>query len=124
MGVDASSITAYGIFWENCGLKETYDKSDKLFLYEDMELSYNYKVMEDKGFIIRVEPYDCDWTFIGVEFLADTPEETIENLKHVKEKWEELYNDLLRAIPEERVQLKERVKKLNSPSIVSEAFFS
>lgn len=125
MSVDASCIVAYGVFWENCSdIKETYKESDKLFTYKDMELSYDYKVMEDKGFIVRTEPYCGDWTFLGVEFIADTPEETIENLKHVKEKWEELYKDLLEAIPDDKVELKERVKKLNNPSIVSEAFFS
>ena len=124
MGVDCSSIVAYGDFLEGINFEEGYSKNNELFfINESGTLCYDYAVVDKNGYMIKIEPYSCAWVFIGVPFLEKTPEETIEALKTVKGKWNTLIKALKEAIPEEETFLLEKINKLK-PAIVSESYFS
>ena len=99
MGVDCSSIVAYGDFLEGIEIIEDESKDNKLFFIDELgRFCYDYEVADKNGYMIKIEPYSCDWIFIGVSFLKETPEETIEALKVVKEKWEKLIKELKEAV--------------------------
>lgn len=124
MGVDVSSFVAYGDFLENISLIEDESKDNKIFFIDELgRLCFDYGTADMGGFSIIQEPYGLEWTFIGVPFLASTPEETIENLKTVKDKWEELIKELKEASLNCSEPIKEKINNLK-PTIVEEAYFS
>lgn len=124
MGVDCSSIVAYGDFLEGIEIIEDESKDDKLFFIDELDrLCYDYEVADTNEYIIIVEPYSMSWIFIGVPFLKETPEETIEALKVVKEKWEKLIKELKEAVVNKDDFIKEKIDNLK-PSIVEESYFS
>ena len=57
------------------------------------------------------------------EEIKETPEETIEALKVVKEKWEKLIKELKEAVVNKDDFIKEKIDNLK-PSIVEESYFS
>lgn len=126
VSVDANCIVAYGCFLNNVEIREDYsdDENNKVFFIDkEGVLCYNYDIADEKGFYIRVEPYSCAWTFIGIPFLKNTPEDTIEALKIVKEKWNELIKELKEAIPNGETYLPDIINKLE-PKIVEEPYYS
>lgn len=126
MGVDARDLVGYGIFVAgNLFHYEDVEDGDKPFIWdsEEKELNYNYDITDEKGYMIVIEPYGGDWTFIGIDFLSRDVDKTIENLKQVKEKWSNLMAELLSAIPEEEKELREKIIK-EEPQIIEEAYFS
>lgn len=124
MGVDCSSIVAYGDFLEGIEIIEDESKDNKLFFIDELDrLCYDYGIADTNEYIIRVEPYSMSWIFIGVPFLKETPEETIEALKVVKEKWEKLIKELKEAVVNKDDFIKEKIDNLK-PSIVEESYFS
>ena len=124
MGIDCSSIVAYGDFLEGIEIFEDESKDGRLFFMNELDgLCYDYKVADNNEYIIKVEPYSMSWIFIGVSFLKKTPEETIEALKVVKEKWEKLIKELKEAVVNKDDFIKERIDNLK-PAIVEEAYFS
>ena len=124
MGVDCSSIVAYGDFLEGIEIIEDESKDGRLFFIDELDrLCYDYKVADTNEYIIRVEPYSMSWIFIGVSFLKETPEETIEALKVVKEKWEKLIKELKEAVVNKDDFIKEKIDNLK-PAIVEESYFS
>lgn len=123
MGVDCSCIIAYGDFLEGVQILEDESKDGRLFFIDELDrLCYDYVVADNSGYVVKIEPYTTDWVFIGVSFLEKTPEETIEALKTVKDKWERIIKELKEATDDNEF-LKEKVNSLN-PSIVGEAYFS
>lgn len=123
MGVDCSCIVAYGDFLEDIEIIEDESKDDKLFFIDELNrLCYDYEVADNNGYKIVVEPYSMSWIFIGVSFLEGTPEETIEALKVVKEKWEKLIKELKEVVKDNEF-FKEKVNNLK-PSIVEEPYYS
>ena len=124
MGVDCSSIVAYGDFLEGIEIIEDESKDNKLFFIDELDrLCYDYGLADNNGYKIEVEPYSMSWIFIGVSFLKETPEETIEALKVVKEKWEKLIKELKEAVVNKDDFIKEKIDNLK-PSIVEESYFS
>ena len=124
MGVDCSSIVAYGDFLEGIEIIEDESKDNKLFFIDELDrLCYDYGIADNNGYKIVVEPYSMSWIFIGVSFLKETPEETIEALKVVKEKWEKLIKELKEAVVNKDDFIKEKIDNLK-PSIVEESYFS
>lgn len=124
MGVDCSSIVAYGDFLEGIEIIEDESKDNKLFFIDELDrLCYDYETADNNGYKIVVEPYSMSWIFIGVPFLKETPEETIEALKVVKEKWEKLIKELKEAVVNKDDFIKEKIDNLK-PSIVEESYFS
>ena len=126
MSVDANCIVAYGCFLKNIEIREDYPDNENnkvFFIDKEGVLCYDYDIADEKGFYIRMEPYNCAWTFIGVPFLKKTPEGTIEALKTVKEKWNELIKDLKEVIPEGESYLPDMINKLE-PEIVKKPFYS
>lgn len=125
MGVDCASFVAYGDFLNDIEiLEECPDDNIKLFfLNEDGELCYDSDVADSRDFTIILEPYSNDWFFIGVSFLGETPEDTIENLKNVNNRWEELIKELKEVIPEEETYLFEKINKLK-PEIINYSYYS
>ena len=124
MGVDCSSIVAYGDFLEGIEIIEDESKDNKLFFIDELDrLCYDYGVADTNGYEIVVEPYSMSWIFIGVSFLKETPEETIEALKTVKDKWEKLIKELKEAVINKDDFIKEKIDNLK-PAIVEEAYFS
>ena len=124
MGVDASALVGYGIFINGSLFHyEDAEDGDKPFIWdsEEKELNYNYEVADEKGYMIVIEPYGSNWTFIGIDFLSRDVDKTIENLKQVKEKWNNLIAELLSVIPEK--ELREKITK-EEPQIIEEAYFS
>ena len=117
MGVDCSSIVAYGDFLENVEFIEDESKDGKLFFRDELgRLCYDWEVADKSGVTIEIEPYGNDWVFIGIRFLEKTPEETIEALKTVKEKWAKVIESLKEVSPE--------LADLLEPAIVEDAYFS
>ena len=124
MGVDCSSIVAYGDFLEGIEIIEDESKDNKLFFIDELDrLCYDYGIADTSEYIIKVEPYSMNWIFIGVSFLKETPEETIEALKTVKDKWEKLIKELKEAVINRDDFIKEKIDNLK-PAIVEEAYFS
>ena len=121
MGLDVSSFVAYGDFLEVVLILDDESKDDKLFFTDELgRLCYDYEVADERGITIINEPYDLDWLFIGVPFLGKTPEETIENLKTVKDKWEELIKELKEASLNCEESIKKKINELE-PAIVEES---
>ena len=126
MGVDANELVGYGIFVTGRLFHyEDVEDGDKPFTWnsEEKELNYNYDITDEKDYMIVTEPYGGDWTFIGINFLSRDVDKTIENLKQVKEKWNNLITELLSVIPEEEKELREKITK-EEPQIVEEAYYS
>ena len=124
MGVDCSSIVAYGDFLEGIEIIEDESKDGRLFFIDELDrLCYDYEIADNNGYEIVVEPYSMIWIFIGVSFLKETPEETIEALKVVKEKWEKLIKELKEAVINKDDFIKEKIDNLK-PAIVEESYFS
>lgn len=124
MGVDCSSIVAYGDFLEGIEIIEDESKDNKLFFIDELDrLCYDYGIVDTSEYIIRIDPYSMSWIFIGVSFLKETPEETIEALKTVKDKWEKLIKELKEAVINKDDFIKEKIDNLK-PAIVEEAYFS
>lgn len=123
MGVDCNCIVAYGDFLEDIEIIEDESKDDKLFFIDELNrLCYDYEIADNNEYKIVVEPYSMSWIFIGVSFLKGTPEETIEALKVVKEKWEKLIKELKEVVKDNEF-FKEKVNNLK-PSIVEEPYYS
>lgn len=123
MGLDCSCIVAYGDFLDRIEIIEDESKDGRLFFIDELgRLCYDYEVAYNNRYIVRIEPYTTDWVFIGVPFLEKTPEETIEALKTVKDKWEKLIKEL-KEVTDDNEFLKEKISKLK-PFIVNEAYFS
>ena len=124
MGVDADELVGYGIVVDG-SLFEYEDCSDdnNPFCWKEGLLNYDYDKADEKGYHIRIEPYGRDWTYLGIDFLDRDVDKTIENLKSVKEKWSNLLSDLLKAIPEEEKELREKILK-EEPQIIEMAFYS
>ena len=117
MGVDCSSIVAYGDFLENVELIEDESKDGKLFFKDELDrLCYDWEAAEKLNVKVITEPYSGNWVFIGIQFLEKTPEETIEALKTVKEKWAKVMEELKEVSPE--------LADLLEPAIVEDAYFS
>ena len=124
MGVDVSSFVAYGDFLDDVSLIEDESKDNKIFFIDELgRLCFDYGTADIRGISIIQESYSLEWTFIGIPFLASTPEETIENLKTVKDKWEELIKELKEASLNCEETVKEKINNLK-PTIVEEAYFS
>ena len=82
-----------------------------------------YDKADEKGIQIIIEPYNGNWTYIGVPFLNKDIDKTIENLKTVKEKFEEAFKELMDTIPESEVSLRETLNK-EIPQIIEESYYS
>lgn len=118
MGVDCSSIVAYGDFLEDVEFIEDESKDGKLFFRDELDrICFDYDKADELGLKIVQEPYNLSWVFIGVPFLEKTPEETIEALKTVREKWNLVIDNLKEVLSEEIINKLE-------PAIVEEAYFS
>jgi len=128
MSVDADSFVGYGIIVNGSLFNyEDVENGDKIFSWssneDDYGLNYNYGKADEKGIQIIIEPYSGDWTYIGVPFLNKDIDKTIENLKTVKEKFEEAFKELMDTIPESEVSLRETLNK-EIPQIIEEAYYS
>lgn len=91
MGVDVSSFCIYGFELDEDDMRIQEDWEDRKEVYIDEEENIKYipqKIINKYNIEINSDGYN-DYQAIGVSFLSDTIEETIENLKHVKEKLQE-----------------------------------
>ena len=128
MSVDADSFVGYGIIVNGSLFNyEDVENGDKIFSWssseDDYGLNYNYDKADEKGIQIIIEPYSGCWTYIGAPFLNKDIDKTIENLKTVKEKFEEAFKELMDTIPETEVSLRETLNK-EIPQIIEEAYYS
>ena len=128
MSVDANSFVGYGILVDGSLFHyEDYENGDKMFSWSTDEdsygLNYNYEMTDKIDGYIRVEPYDSDWTFIGIKFLSKDVDKTIGNLKTVKERFDKMYKELMDTIPETEVSLRETLNK-EKPEIIEMAYYS
>lgn len=107
MGVDYSAYALYGI-----KLNEAHWFMTEEQYGEDIE--GNYKVIEsysdyipketilvisDKivnkyGLDIVYDQYSYNWQILGLYFLKDSPQETIDRLQEIERKWKNLLRDL------------------------------
>lgn len=88
MSVDVSSFCIYGFELDEDDMYIQEDWRDRKEVYIDEEESVKYipqKILNKYNIEINSNGYDS-YQAIGVNFLGDTIEETIENLKYVKEK--------------------------------------
>ena len=105
---------------------EDYENGDRMFSWssdEDYGLSYNYEITDNTDVLIKMEPYASDWTFVGIKFLDKDIDKTIENLKITKEKFDEMYKELLETIPETEISLREKLQKA-IPQIIEMSYYS
>lgn len=128
MGVDADELVGYGIVVDgNIFNYSDFENGDNIFSWSTDEnsygLNYNYDKADEKGVKVKIEPYGGDWTYIGIDFLERDVDKTIENLKQVKEKWNNLITELLSVIPEEEKELRNKITK-EEPQIIEMAYYS
>lgn len=124
MSVDVDYFVGYGTIIRGSIFKyEDVENGDKIFSWDGEGLNFNYEKADEKGVCIITEPYDSDWTYIGIPFLDKDVNKTIENLKTVKARFKEVLKELLDTIPETEVALIEQICK-NKPRITSDAYYS
>ena len=124
MGVDADELVGYGIVLEGSLFEyEDCSNENNPFCWKEGSLNYDYSKAKEKGYHIVIEPYSGSWTYLGIDFLDKDVDKTIENLKYVKVQWNNLITDLLKVIPEEEKELREKISK-EKPQIIEMAFYS
>lgn len=124
MSVDANFFVGYGTIIGGSIFKyEDVENGDKIFSWDGEGLNFNYEKADEKGVCIITEPYNSEWTYIGIPFLNKDVNKTIENLKTVKARFKEVLKELLDTIPETEVALIEHICK-NKPRITSHAYYS
>lgn len=128
MGVNIRSFVGYGILVDgSLFCYEDYENGDKIFSWssneDDYGLNFNYEKADEKGVCIITESYSGCWTYVGIPFLNEDVNKTIENLKTVKERFDIIYKELMETIPETEVSLKETLNK-KTPQIVEMAYYN
>lgn len=90
MGVDVNSFCIYGFDVDDDSLRIEEDYRDRKKVCIDEEENIKYipqNILSKYDIEINSDGYS-NYQAIGVRFLGNTIEETIENLKHAKEKLE------------------------------------
>lgn len=107
MGVDYSVYALYGIELKGPHwfmTEEQYgDSIDGNYQIIDSPLDYisqeslfviSDKIVNKYGLEVIYDQYGFNWQVMGLYFLADTPEGTIDKLKNIQDKWKNLLKDL------------------------------